>query len=72
MKLKKLLALLLALVMLLTCLAGCRRDKDDVPADEETEQGEPEEPDISTGLEVEEDGDSLVIEIPEGQEMGGD
>ena len=71
MKTKRFFALLLALIISMACLTGCRDKKP-----EELEQDVVEEKKkvpIGQLIEEEEEGDEpLIIEVPEGEGLGGD
>ena len=84
MNMKKLICLLLAVMLVIVCFTGCRGKKEDAEAaaDQATDAStvQTEEPayevqvidnlpEVSGGLE---DSEELVIEVPEGSEIGGD
>ena len=65
---RRILCLLLALILALTCLTGCRKDAE-ADAEEDAEETAESEP---SGLQVDDEDEPLIIEIPEDQELGGD
>ena len=81
MKAQKIICLLLVTILIALCLLGCRKNQQEhgtvdaiEETTEETEANEDEhkEPTPLTGLEDEDEEETLIIEIPEGTEIGGD
>ena len=72
MSMKRIVALFLAFMTAMVFLCGCRDKKAEEPVEEPADQEEIKEETTSNGLVVEDEEEPMIIEIPEGQEMGGD